>query len=76
MLNLPSALRRTFFLYNDLPFEWRAPVYNFLGPGTKINIKLIVAFVVVNTVDQTAQEHDNDTVFTYQLDIDVYKRQR
>lgn len=45
-------------LINNLPFELHVPSYNFLGPGTKLDMRLKRGDKGINKLDEAAKEHD------------------
>ena len=45
-------------IINNLPFELHWPGYNYLGPGTKLDKRLLKNDKPINKLDEAAQEHD------------------
>ena len=45
-------------LINKLPFELHLPVYNYCGPGPKLNERLERGDKGVNMLDEACKEHD------------------
>lgn len=45
-------------LIDNLPFELHSPGYNYLGPGTNLQLKLEKDIQPINKLDAAAKEHD------------------